>query len=904
MKSNSLRQRNPLLTLILLGLGLGLLLTTLAWVFPAIADNLFSGLTWLWLLLLTGAFLALVAVRLLLIEPAGRAQPKPLYLLAVLAATALVYLFPELFAPGCNGMPRAFAACPPECRVTTCTDWDAPGENGCNAKPPDKGCCRSYETTCSPDCEEDDPGDPPPPTYQPPTISAAVNCATPGSNGWCRGGATLTLSASDPQGFATAITGDIAGTAFSCAGPSCTQALPVGNGSIHYQASSPASGQSSGVGSASFAYDPSPPTAAVVTTGAPGTNGWYLSAVVSATGTDATSGISITQVSVDGGAWQTSISLIEGMHSIVGRTIDNAGNITLSPAQTVKVDATAPTILVSVDSGTLVAGWYVTDVTLAATASDATSSVAALEYRLDGGAWSAGDSLTVSAEGPHTVDFRATDQAGLHATTSLNFRVDKTPPGVSFTPIGTPGSNGWYISPVVLSINAEDALSGVAGIEYRLESAPQGYGGAWITGSSLTLGDGEHTVEARAMDNAGNLSAVTPATTTGIQVDTTAPILSLTLTGTLGKNDWYVSDVTVLASVSDATSGVALTEYNVDGGAWETGTSVTVSTDGPHQVDFRVTDQAGNQSADLRTFKIDQTKPISAFISPLEGSSGTVVSGEFSLAGQSSDSTAGLAAVQISTDNGSTWINLATTLTGDWQYTWDTRRHPNNLYPVLARTEDLAGNVESGARVTLLLANQPPKVSIQESWWIWEAGSLAVSQRFIPITEIRVQIGCLDGQPDVKLKFTPETLPALLGWDRKCGEGQFATSGDHPVTLTACDEVGNCASAEGLIKVPFIAPPVPTWTPTAAPTATATLEPTRTVRQPQPTPTMPVVLTPIETPVPTPAPQPEKLPAWFWAALTLVGFLMALTAASLADPRPPALRRLRNVMNEVRNGQK
>ncbi len=897
MKSNSLLQRNPLLTLILLGLGLGLLLTALAWGFPAIADSLFSGLTWLWLLLLPGAFLALVAVRLLLIQPAGRAQPKPLYLLAVLAATALVYLFPELFAPGCGALrvPRAFAACPAACRITVCSNWDAPGENGCNPPPGALGCCVSYETTCDPDCEEPDP-DPTPIPILPPTVSGSLSCALPGTSGWCRNGAVLNLSSSDPQGYATTISGDIAGTAFSCTGPTCTRNLPIGSGTIHYQASSPASGQLSGVGSASFAYDPTPPTAAVVMTGTPGANGWYLSTVVSATGTDATSGISITQVSVDGGAWQASASLIEGTHSIVGRAIDNAGNITTTPAQIVRVDANAPAVSASVTSGTLVAGWYVTDVTLAATASDATSGVTLIEHRLDGGAWSAGDSLTVSAQGPHTVDFRATDQAGLRSTTSLNFQVDKTPPTVSFAPTGTPGANGWYTSPVVLSISAQDALSGVAGIEYRLD------GGAWMPGNSLTLSDGEHTVEARATDQAGNLSAVTPATTISIQVDTTAPTLSLTLTGTLGKNDWYVSDVTVLASVSDATSGVALTEYSVENGTWRPGTSVTVSTDGPHQVDFRVTDQAGNQSADLRTFKIDQTQPISVFISPLEGSSGTVASGEFNLAGQSSDSTAGLASVQISTDNGRTWTDLATTLTGDWQYRWDTRRHPNNLYPVLARSEDLAGNVESGAHVTLLLANQPPKVSIQESWWIWETGNLAVSQRFIPIAEIRVRIGCLDGQPDVRLSFTPESLPESLSWDRKCGEGQFATSGDHPVTLTACDEIGNCASAEGMIKVPFIAPPIPTWTPAVAPTLTATLEPTRTVHQPQPTPTMFAALPPVETPVPTPTPKPEKLPAWFWAAFALVGFLLALTAAALTDPRPRALRRLKKVMSEVRHG--
>jgi hypothetical protein len=397
---------------------------------------------------------------------------------------------------------------------------------------------------------------------------------------------------------------------------------------------------------------------------------------------------------------------------------------------------------------------------------------------------------------------------------------------------------------------------------------------------------------------------VTPATTTGIQVDTTPPTLSLALSGTLGKNAWYVSDVTTTASVSDATSGVALTEYSVDGGTWKPGTSITVSADGSHIVRFRVTDQAGNQSADSRTFKIDQTKPLSAFVSPLEGSSGTVASGEFGLEGQSSDATSGLASVQISTDGGSLWIDLATTLAGDWHYTWDTRQQRNNLYPVLARSEDLAGNIENSAHVTLLLANQPPKVSLQESWWIWEAGNLAVGARFIPVTEIQVRIGCLDGQPDVKLKFTPETLPSSLSWDRKCGQGQFATSGDHPVTLQACDQVGNCATATGMIKVPFIAPPVPTWTPTAAPTATATLEPTRTVRQPQPTPTRLVVLTPVVTLVSTPVPQPKKLPAWFWAAFALAGFLMALTAASLADPRPRALRRLGKTMSEVRDGQK
>ncbi|MCX6082130.1 MAG: hypothetical protein NTW32_21590, partial [Chloroflexi bacterium] len=167
---------------------------------------------------------------------------------------------------------------------------------------------------------------------------------------------------------------------------------------------------------------------------------------------------------------------------------------------------------------------------------------------------------------------------------------------------------------------------------------------------------------------------------------------------------------------------------------------------------------------------------------------------------------------------------------------------------------------------------------------------------------IRVRITCLDGQPDVKLTFTPETIPAVLSWDRKCGQGQFATVGDHPVTLAACDKFGNCAEATGLIKVPFIAPPVPTWTPTFEPTATSTPASTRVIQKPQPTATL-VVIIPVVHPAPTPAPKSEKLPTWFWAALALVGFLAALTAASLTDPRPRALRRLGKTMDKVRNGQ-
>ena len=105
-------RREPLIILVSIGLAFGLLLTGLAWLSPAFAKSLFSSTAWpWWALIMLGTLLTLTGARQAQ-EQRYPSIPKPVWLLTVLAATALVFLFPELFAPGCHGMPRAFAACP------------------------------------------------------------------------------------------------------------------------------------------------------------------------------------------------------------------------------------------------------------------------------------------------------------------------------------------------------------------------------------------------------------------------------------------------------------------------------------------------------------------------------------------------------------------------------------------------------------------------------------------------------------------------------------------------------------------------------------------------------------------------------------------------------------------------
>src|SRR5258706_8683868 len=571
----------------------------------------------------------------------------------------LVYLFPTYLTPGCGGMPSALADCHNEC-TTTCSNWVPKGQKGCN--PPnswDLGCCYAYSTTCKKVCT----GGPGPDS--PPIIDAAITCTTPGGSGWCIANDVLKLTASDPQGYATTITGDIDGVNFSCAGPTCVKVLPEGTGTINYKVTAATSGMTDN-GTIDFQYDPTNPTANLSKSGTAGSNGWYVSNVtVSVLGTDATSGLALTLVSANGGPWQATLNLSDGTYSVQGRTADNAGNQTTTSAQTIKVDKIAPTQTIAITSGTPGgSGYYVSNVTLTASASDGTSGVALTEYRVDGGTWTTGASATISTNGTHVADFRTTDNAGLISlVASQTVKVDKTPPAITFIPTGIAGSNGWYTSTLGLALSATDTTSGVSTHEYSLDG-----GTTWTAGNSLTLADGVSTVNLRSNDVAGNQGI----SSTTIKVDTIGPVVAVNRSGTNGSNSWYVSSVGLATTTSDATSGVALTEYRIDGGAWTTGTSVAVGADGNHKVDFRATDDAGNQTTSSNTFQIDQTSPISSFSqSGTSGDAGWYIS-TVALAINNSDLTSGVASVAYRLDGGS-WTTGSSLTLMDGDHTIDSR---------------------------------------------------------------------------------------------------------------------------------------------------------------------------------------------------------------------------------------
>jgi photosystem II stability/assembly factor-like uncharacterized protein len=151
-------------------------------------------------------------------------------------------------------------------------------------------------------------------------------------------------------------------------------------------------------------------------------------------------------------------------------------------------------------------GWYrsAVEVTLSATDGDSGSGVAAIRYRLNGGALQVYTGpFTIAAQGTTSVTAEAVDVAGnveVPAPPTV-IRIDTGAPNVA---IASPQAREYLQSRTVnVSTTASDSLSGLAGpVSLTIDGAP--FAGSVIDLSTLTLG--AHVLAASASDVAGNTS--------------------------------------------------------------------------------------------------------------------------------------------------------------------------------------------------------------------------------------------------------------------------------------------------------------------------------------------------------------------------------------------------------------
>ena len=261
--------------------------------------------------------------------------------------------------------------------------------------------------------------------------------------------------------------------------------------------------------------------------------------------------------------------------------------------------------------------WWVGDVTVTLFAMDDISGIDKTYYRVDGAAWQTYTApFLVAGDGIRTVEYYSVDVAGnQESTKSATVNIDTTPPTMTLSLSGTEGNAGWWRSSVGVALSAIDDVSGVASVHYRVDE------GIWraYTAPFLVAGDGIHTVQYFSSDVAGNRSTKSAT----IRIDTKAPVTVHSLSGTAGNAGWWLSNVTVALSASEATSGVASTSYHIDGGAWQNYTApFVVAGDGVRTVEYCSIDVAGNQEG-VRSIeiKIDATPPLILNEVPLNGSS-------------------------------------------------------------------------------------------------------------------------------------------------------------------------------------------------------------------------------------------------------------------------------------------
>jgi hypothetical protein len=118
-----------------------------------------------------------------------------------------------------------------------------------------------------------------------------------------------------------------------------------------------------------------------------------------------------------------------------------------------------------------------------------------------------------------------------------------------FTINGTKGDNGWYVSPVWITLD----FPGNYTVYYSID------GGEWqeYTGPFVVSTDGQHTVQAYFIDDEGNVSLVYSIS---FMIDSHAPWIDGVTSKRIGLFKWEIN-----VNVVDPASGCCLVEFYFDG---------------------------------------------------------------------------------------------------------------------------------------------------------------------------------------------------------------------------------------------------------------------------------------------------------------------------------------------------
>ena len=187
------------------------------------------------------------------------------------------------------------------------------------------------------------------------------------------------------------------------------------------------------------------------------------------------------------------------------------------------------------------------------------SGVQTTYYEIDGGAYTAGTSFTVSGDGLHSFGYYSVDKATNTESAHLSnsFRIDTVPPVTTSNAVA--GKS--YIGAQTFTLTATDTGgSGVAGTWYKIDA------GAFTPGTSVAIpapasGSVSHTITWYSRDNAGNQESNTSVTFT-VQPSAGNATLSFRVNPLSG---WWSGHWTIL----DASGAVIYDYFSDDSGNYQ-----------------------------------------------------------------------------------------------------------------------------------------------------------------------------------------------------------------------------------------------------------------------------------------------------------------------------------------------
>jgi hypothetical protein len=245
----------------------------------------------------------------------------------------------------------------------------------------------------------------------------------------------------------------------------------------------------------------------------------------------------------------------------------NNGNDVQSSAVRINVPAdNTPPVITPIVSGTIGNnGWYINDVTVSWTVTDAESEVSSK---------TGCDSTTINADTAGTTLTCVATSAGGTNSQSVTIKRDATPPTISGSASPAPNPAGWNKEDVTVTFTCSDALSDIDSCTASQTLSTEGAGQS-STGT--------------AVDKAGNTAS---ATVSGINIDKTVP--TVTITGITNGATYTLGSVPEAGcDTTDALSGVAISSILSLSGTW----TVTATCSG-------ATDNAGNTNSAIAVYYV------------------------------------------------------------------------------------------------------------------------------------------------------------------------------------------------------------------------------------------------------------------------------------------------------------